>query len=136
MFCTKCGRKLEENQAFCPGCGNALVTGSNTHQAEYRNNPQTQPQQTSPQYAPPQTQRSAVACVKCGNTNISYQVVNTQMGTRNRARGCLWALGRWMLIICTCGLWLLVGRSKGKSNTTIKTETQAVCQNCGNRWTV
>lgn len=75
-------------------------------------------------------------CPNCGSENVQVQVVSEGMETRNRKRGCLWTLGRWTLIICTAGLWLLVGKSKGKSKTSVKNETYAVCQNCGNRWKV
>jgi len=77
-----------------------------------------------------------MVCPKCGSDKVNVQVVNTGIETRNRGRGCLWTLGRWFLIICTCGLWLLIGKSKGKSKSKIKTKTQAVCQNCGHRWDV
>ena len=77
-----------------------------------------------------------MTCPKCKSENVTVQVVQTNMQTRERGRGCLWSIGRGFLICCTFGLWLLVGKSKGKNNTKIKSESQAVCQNCGNRWTI
>ena len=71
-------------------------------------------------------------CPKCGSENVNVQVASTQATTATR--GCLWSAGRVMLIIFTCGLWLLVGKSKGK--TKIKNTSLAVCQNCGNKWKV
>ena len=83
----------------------------------------------------PQSQQ-CIVCPRCHGTNVQVQVVNTKMSTRNRGRGILWTIGRWTLILCTLGLWILVGRSKGKSNTKIKNEAFAVCQGCANKWKV
>lgn len=75
-------------------------------------------------------------CPKCGSENVSVQVMQTEGKTRQRGTGCLWTLGRWTLILCTCGLWLLVGKRKGTGKTKFKNETVAICQQCGNRWKV
>jgi len=75
-------------------------------------------------------------CPKCGSENVTVQAVQKSMKSRNSGRGCLWTLGRWTLICFTLGLWLIVGKSKGKSNVKVETETQAICQKCGNRWTL
>lgn len=83
-----------------------------------------------------------MVCPKCGSENVqvmSENVGSTTTGsTKSRGRGCLWTIGRWTLIICTCGLWLLVGKSKGKHKTKTTTlneiRTVAICQNCANRW--
>ena len=77
-----------------------------------------------------------MVCPKCNSQNVNVTVVQTNAKTRNRGRGCLWSIGRLTLIICTCGLWLLVGKSKGKGKTKFANETQAVCQNCGYRWSI
>ncbi|MCL1851475.1 MAG: zinc ribbon domain-containing protein [Peptococcaceae bacterium] len=123
MLCPNCGKDVSKGSAFCNGCGKAVTASVEP--------PTTQPaQKPLPLYQQPQQ----AVCPKCGGTHISFQAVNITMGTRNRGRGCLWTLGRWTLIFCTLGLWLLVGRSKGKSNTKIKSQTLAVCQSCGNRW--
>lgn len=75
-------------------------------------------------------------CGKCGSMNVSYQVVQTGATTKTKKKGILYKLGRWTLIICTLGLWLVFGKKASKSKTTFQTETVAVCQGCGNRWTV
>ena len=77
-----------------------------------------------------------MVCAKCGSANISVQMVQTGGKMSHNSRGCLWTCGRWMLILCTCGLWLLVGRSKGKSKQKFQNEKRAICQNCGNSWSV
>ena len=58
-------------------------------------------------------------CPKCNSENVSVQMVNTI---------------RLCLILCTCGLWLLVPSRKG--NTKIKSKSVAICQNCGHNWNV
>lgn len=75
-----------------------------------------------------------MVCPKCNSTNVNVTTEATSMHTRNRGRGCIWGIVRGLLIICTCGLWLLVGKSKGKSNTKVKNKTVCICQNCGNKW--
>ncbi len=75
-------------------------------------------------------------CSKCGSDNVKVTLEQTGGKTRTRNTGCLWGLGRLMLIFCTCGLWLLVGRRKKTSNTSFKNKTVAICQNCGNKWYV
>lgn len=73
-------------------------------------------------------------CPKCGSENVSVQVVQAKAKTSQNSRGCMWKAMRVTLIICTCGLWLLVGKSKGSEKMKFKNESHAVCQNCGNRW--
>lgn len=75
-------------------------------------------------------------CPKCGSDNVSVQVIQTAAKTSQKGNGCLWSFGRLTLIICTCGLWLLVGRHKGTGKTKVKNQTVCVCQNCGNRWNI
>jgi len=73
-------------------------------------------------------------CPKCGSSNISFQVVQTGAVTNTKKKGCLFGIGRLILIVCTCGLWLLFGKKQSKSKTTISTEKIAICQNCGHQW--
>lgn len=71
-------------------------------------------------------------CPKCGSSNVTVQIVQT--GGKTRGPGCLFGLARFILVICTCGLWLLIG--KRKSSTRFKNTTMAVCQECGYNWKV
>lgn len=73
-------------------------------------------------------------CPKCGGDNVQITNEQTSAKTRERRTGCLWTIGRWMLIVCTCGLWLLVGRRKGTEKTKFENRTVCICQNCANRW--
>lgn len=73
-------------------------------------------------------------CPKCGSENINFQLVQTGAKTKSNKRGCLWEIGRLFLIVCTLGLWLVVGKSKGKSKTKFKNEKMAICQSCGHTW--
>lgn len=75
-------------------------------------------------------------CKKCGSENVNVMVEQVGAKTKTNNMGCFWAIGRAMLILCTCGLWLLVGRRKGKGKTQFKNKTVAVCQDCGYRWYV
>lgn len=71
-------------------------------------------------------------CPKCGSENTNVQMVNTKIKTNNT--GIIHACGRICLIICTCGLWLLVPSRKG--NSKVSNKAMAVCQNCGHHWKV
>ena len=77
-----------------------------------------------------------MVCPKCASENVQVTLEQVSAKTKKRGGGCLWGIGRGMLILCTCGLWLLVGRRKGTDKTKIKGNTVAICQNCGHKWTV
>ena len=77
-----------------------------------------------------------MVCSKCGSENVTISMVTLKSKTRTKNTGCLWSIGRLLLILCTCGLWLLIGSRKHTSNTKNKTEKRAMCQNCGHDWKV
>jgi len=118
MKCQKCGTEHTAN--FCPNCGAPVEQQS--AQAGWNNAPTAQ--------AP----INAVRCPNCGGTNVNITMQQTSAKTSNKGSGCLWGIGRTLLIICTCGLWLLVGKHKGAGKTKIKSQKVAICQTCGNSW--
>ena len=69
-------------------------------------------------------------CPKCGSNNVNVQMVNTKIKTNHT--GILHSLGRATLILCTCGLWLLV--PSRKQNARVKNVSMAICQQCGHNW--
>ena len=71
-------------------------------------------------------------CPKCGSENVNVQMINTKIKTNHT--GIIHAICRLTLICCTCGLWLLI--PSRKSNSKIKSQSMAVCQNCGNHWNI
>ena len=75
-------------------------------------------------------QQHQIHCPKCGSTHVYVQALTE---TQTKQRGCLaWAL--WILLaICTIGLIIII---PAITNTKTKSRrvTEAVCQNCGNRW--
>jgi DNA-directed RNA polymerase subunit M/transcription elongation factor TFIIS len=75
-------------------------------------------------------------CPKCGSENVTVTLEQVSGKTRTRNMGCLWSLGRGFLILCTAGLWLLIGRRKETGKTSFKSRTIAICQNCANKWRV
>lgn len=75
-------------------------------------------------------------CAKCGSENVVINTMQVSARTSTKKKGCLYSLGRFLLICCTCGLWLVFGKKKATSKTKFEHETVAVCQNCGNRWTL
>lgn len=94
-----------------------------------------QPAYQQPSYVQPCPQGGTL-CPRCGSNRVNISMVQTGASTRSRGRGCLWGLMRLFLIVITAGLWLLIGKSKGKSKTRIRSEKTAICQNCGNSWAV
>lgn len=86
------------------------------------------------------SENQGIMCPQCGSHNVQIQMIQTKATTKTTGhkRGLLWKIGRLTLIICTCGLWLLVGRSKGKdkSKTKFKNEKVCICQSCGNSWEI
>ena len=77
-----------------------------------------------------------MTCPKCGSDHVQVMVEQVSAKSSQKGNGCLWSFGRAILIICTFGLWLLVGKHRGTAKTQFVNKTVAVCQNCGNRWTV
>ena len=77
-----------------------------------------------------------MVCPKCGSEHVQVTTEQVSAKTKERKTGRLWSMGRLMLIICTCGLWLLIGKRKGTDKTKFKHETVAICQSCGHKWNV
>lgn len=75
-------------------------------------------------------------CSKCGSSNVIVSSEQVGAKTRTRKNGCLWGIGRAILICCTLGLWLIVGKRKATSTTSFNSITVAICQNCGHKWQV
>ncbi len=106
-------------------------------------NPVQTPQQVQQFQQPPivnvsvaQTKSGGISCPRCGSNNvhITSEIANDK--SRHRSTGCLWGIGRAILVVCTCGLWLLIGKRKGTSKTKYTYNTVAICQNCAHRWNV
>lgn len=77
-----------------------------------------------------------VICPNCSSENVQVTIEQISAKTKNKGNGCLWAIGRSLMIIFTLGLWKLIGARKGSAKTKFKSNTVAICQNCGNKWTI
>lgn len=75
-----------------------------------------------------------MVCKKCESENVSIQMVQTSAKSKTKGKGCLFTLGRWVLIICTCGLWLIFAKKKARTKIQFKNEKIAICQACGFEW--
>ena len=75
-------------------------------------------------------------CSKCGSDHVNIQMIQKSLKTNTKNMGCLFGIIRFMLICCTGGLWLLLGKKKSTSKTKIKNEKIAICQNCANQWKI
>ena len=79
-------------------------------------------------------------CPKCGSNKINYQLVSNTR-TKNRSIGWWiyfviigWFIELMMWLFATIPMLLIRIFHKGKIET--KSETMAICQNCGNTWKV
>lgn len=74
-------------------------------------------------------------CPKCGSTNVSVQIVTTDMKTKNYSAGFggkMRNAGRSMLAIGTLGVSnLFVRKRGGEEQTKMNSKTMFICQNCG-----
>lgn len=72
-------------------------------------------------------------CRKCGsdNVNVISEQVSSKGGTKNA--GCLWSIGRGILIAFSFGLWKIFGSRKETSRTKFNHRTVALCQSCGHK---
>ena len=77
-----------------------------------------------------------MVCPICNSEKVLVTSEQVSAKGRNRGSGCLWLLARWTLILCTCGLWLLIGRRKGTTKTKFKNQTVGICQSCGHKWNI
>ena len=77
-----------------------------------------------------------MTCPNCKSDNVTVTIEQVGANEKRYGKGCLWSIGRAALIVCTVGIWLLISKRKGKSKTTFENATVAICQNCGNKWTV
>ena len=77
-----------------------------------------------------------MTCPKCSSENVTVTTEQVSSKTKKNGAGCLWGIGRLCLIICTGGLWLLIGKHKGKEKTKIKNKTVCLCQSCAYKWYV
>lgn len=73
-----------------------------------------------------------MVCPNCGANNS--QAISNVHGKIKR-RGLISTLINLLLIICTCGFWLIILFIRGGSKGKIKTETMFVCNECGNEFT-
>ena len=75
-----------------------------------------------------------MTCPRCGGSSVNVSVVQESAVSNTKKKGCLFGLFRLLLIVCTCGLWLIFGKKKSKTKTTFSNKKVAVCQTCGHSW--
>ena len=75
-------------------------------------------------------------CPKCSSENVTVSSEQVSAKGSVKGRGCLMWCFHGLMILCTCGLWLLFIKKKAKTKTKFKHKTVALCQNCGNKWTL
>lgn len=75
-------------------------------------------------------------CARCGSQNVYVQAV-TETKVKTKHRGCIGWFFWILLALCTFGLILIIPAiTNSKTKSKNKTHSEAVCQNCGNRWRV
>lgn len=112
MFCTHCGKQIEESVKFCQYCGRATSETPTAIRPYVQSAP-----------VPPRRR-----CPSCGSHLIQYQTVTESIST-----GCFTAILYILLAITVLGLLIVIPLMLRKKT---KTSTYAVCQNCGRRWKI
>ena len=88
-YCSKCGRKLSDNEAFCPGCGNRMNKKTNTanssKQAE-KKEAESYVTQTKPESADANSVQYVYVNKKTGKITSNPQV-------KTKSEGCLQFVG-------------------------------------------
>lgn len=76
-------------------------------------------------------------CSKCGSENVNVQAVTI---TETKHHGCIWwtLIGWWWVSLKWIFFFLpaLIIKAFSKQKTKSTTHSEAICQNCGNRWNV
>ncbi len=109
LYCDNCGTQLKSGVKFCSTCGQKVANAS----------------------APASTINTSISsrkCPRCSSHNITYQTV-----TEARKSGCGTILLYLILALTVFGLLIVIPLMLRKKTDTI---TYAVCQNCGNRWSI
>ena len=73
-------------------------------------------------------------CKKCGSSNVDFRAEYVITGTTVKHTGLLTKLGRALLVMLTCGLWLLVPKKKETSKTKTTLMKVCTCRKCGYAW--
>lgn len=77
-----------------------------------------------------------LTCPTCGGTNNSVQFVNTGGKSKTNHVSPILRWGRAIMIICTCGLWILVPKRKENTKIITKNQKVAICNCCGYSWNI
>jgi protein-arginine kinase activator protein McsA len=77
-----------------------------------------------------------MTCTHCGSNNVTVTIENIGSKTKIRKRSFLGSFMRLILICCTGGLWLLVGKRTGVAKTKSINRKIALCQQCGASWEI
>ena len=80
-----------------------------------------------------------MVCPKCGSENVTIQAVNVVKEKKKKGVvywlliGWWWELISWVAFLIPKLIFAIFGKH---TKVVSKTETYAVCQNCGNKWRV
>jgi hypothetical protein len=75
-------------------------------------------------------------CPKCGSDDVKISLTANKGKTKTHKNNIFYLLIRWTLVLCTCGLWLVVPKRKSTSKTKYIKNKTAICQQCGYSWDV
>ena len=75
-------------------------------------------------------------CKYCGGENVTFTSEQVSTKASENVMQPIMKFIRVALIICTCGLWLIVPKFKFAKKTKIQYREVAICQTCGKKWRV
>lgn len=74
-----------------------------------------------------------MVCQQCDNDEMSFSSERVSTKIRQKRMGILYKLARLILVVCTFGLWLIMGAKKQTGKMIHKYRTVAICQGCGHK---
>lgn len=75
-----------------------------------------------------------MTCPKCKSTNVSVQAVTNVYSKKHGLAWWLLVSWWWWILWLLAFIPMLIIRLIRGNKTVSKTHSEAVCQNCGNRW--
>lgn len=75
-------------------------------------------------------------CERCGSQSVEITQEMTGSKISTKGPGCLWSIGRLILIFLTLGLWLIVGKRKATSHTRYSYQSVGICQKCAYKFNI
>ena len=99
-YCSKCGRKLSDDDAFCPGCGNRMNRKSHTNAPSHPTEKKTDQRKVTQPSTDHHTDNHRIKPEQADPNAVQYVYVNKKTGkitnnpnVKTKSEGCLQYVG-------------------------------------------